>query len=183
MKYRTDFVTNSSSSSFVLNFSSEDNILTELAQSFDIVKDNFIRHQYAECFGIALADIFNSNKHTVKDILEAVENYEYDGYNSDSVFSVINSLWWECEWEAVQKAKEDDPYIGNKEAFYWARETDDGKACIRNMLKDRLSKLYDLNPDSILVGVEYEDHSERGCELEQDILPRLEETVLIVSNH
>lgn len=143
MKHRNGFVTNSSSSSFILGFKSKDTIAEEL------LNDNC-----EEYFERILRDCNAADKMTLEEMLKEVEeDFEWPA-----------SCY--LEWYSP-KAKS----MNWVERSQWARSEEFEKLVTEevqrrmNMLKEK------ANGNNVFVSVSYSDHSDG--ELEHEIVPNL----------
>lgn len=137
MKIRTDYVTNSSSSSFILGFTNEDNIKYEL---FDGFNDWELKY-FTEVF-----DDVKSARRLTKD--EVCEKF-YD----------------ELEWDAmhiVARKNGIDPWRN----WGW-RHTTEAKNLIKEEIDKMIAdRKYMLDKFSVFVEVEYDDHCNSELEHE-----------------
>lgn len=129
MKIRTDFVTNSSSSSFILGFTNEDNIKYELVDGFN----DWEMHYYNRVFN----DVNDAQRLTKEE--------------------VISKFYEELEWNAayvVAKRKGID-FWGN---WKW-RQTDEAQGLIKEEIDRMIAdRQYMFDKFSVFVEVEYSDH-------------------------
>ena len=129
MKIRTDFVTNSSSSSFILGFTNEDNIKYELVDGF-----NDWEMQY---YHIVFNDVNEAPRLTKEEVI----NRFYDELEWDASFIVAKrkgiDLWRNWNWKNTDEAQE----LIKEE--------------IGAMIADRQ---YMFDKFSVFVEVEYSDH-------------------------
>lgn len=172
MKVRTDFVTNSSSSSFILGFSNKDNMMTELEQS--------LKGYPIEYSSIVIRDVSNSTCWTKSEVIESMpQNGDWDK-NETPLKQLLHDIWYDAEW-MVQREMEKRG-MSYKDVLSWIK-TEDAKILIREKVKEFTTKFDEFGDDAVFVEVEYEDHSEPGAELEHYIMPRLDCTVDIISHH
>ena len=137
MKIRSDFVTNSSSSSFILGFTNEDNIKYELVDGFNSWE--------MEYFG----EVFNDVQEAQRLTKEEVVNKFYD------------ELEWEAEY-AVARKRGIDPWRN----WDW-RKTDEAQELIKEEIDKMISdRQYMFDKFSVFVEVEYSDHDRSELEHE-----------------
>lgn len=156
MKIRSDFVTNSSSSSFILGFTSEENIHNELFDGFP--------EWAAEYFYIVSRDV-KSEKHLSKD--EVIERARKE-------------FQWNAEWE-VQKEYERKHRASYREAWEYT-DTAEGKAEVSAKIDHYINNIIkDMEGKSVFVEVEYDD----GCdgELEYGVMPAVGVTIATFNHH
>jgi len=171
MKIRTDFVTNSSSSSFILSFSDEDRIDAEVNDMLMLYGDPIKK--------IVSRDASIGRKFTKKEILDAAEKavpvfgeygmVRFDGVNDEGVVHLLEEFWYKAKWE-VDCHKRYGGHMSWSETMDYLR-TDAGRAEIMQEYKSYFSKFEKYSDDCIFVEVEYEDHDEIGAMLEHEILP------------
>lgn len=154
MKIRTDFVTNSSSSSFILGFKNEKSIVTEIAENtpYDYV-------------GQLLKDVKEADRMTREEVIEELK----EGGR------------WDVEYELARVLERE----GYSYTQAWAYiRTDEGQAKVQKLLDEWVEeKTGDLNGRSVFVEVEYEDHTDIGCDMEHDIMPGHPNTIVRFNNH
>lgn len=156
MKIRTDYVTNSSSSSFILGFTNEDNIYDELIAGFPKWAENY--------FSTVSRDV-QSEKRLNRD---------------EVIVKAREELRWNAEWD-VQNRYQRKHRCSYIEAWDYTK-TENGKSeveseierCINNIIEDMSGK-------SVFVEVEYDDHC--NGELEHEIMPKVESTIVRFSHH
>lgn len=154
-KIRTDYVTNSSSSSFVLGFKSEETMLDELKAGFP--------NWALDSLGIVARDAEEEDKLTAEDVLDYMKD----------------KLWWEAKW----KAKSEYERYGHDASEAWEyAESEEGKKRIAEIQEEYIEALKeDLAGKNVFVIVEYDDHC--NSELEHEIMPRVKSTIRRVSHH
>jgi hypothetical protein len=146
VKIRTDFVTNSSSSSFVLSFKSKETVYEELEKN-DSLPPKFLDRVYDD-----IRNHLISKEEAIIDIKEGIKDnlffkywykYDYKTFKSDEVQAKMNE-------EAEQ------------------------------IYADRYEKLVESG-DEVFVDVEYGDDIDG--ELEHEIMPYLDNTIMRISHH
>lgn len=156
MKIRTDYVTNSSSSSFILGFTSEENIYDELISGFPKWAENYL--------GIVCKDV-QSEKHLNKDEVIAKAREEFQ---------------WDARW-IVRDRYERKHRCSYREAWDYT-ETDYGKSEVEAEIKRYVDEIIkDMDGKSVFVEVEYDDHC--NSELEHEIMPDVKSTIVRFSHH
>lgn len=156
MKIREDFVTNSSSSSFILGFTSEGNICEELMSGFPEWAGNYFYTVYND---------IQSEKRLNKDEVVAEAKEE---------------LRWDAEWNVRNK------YQRKKRCSYseaWDYlETDEGESEVSAEIERYMNDIISgMDGKSVFVEVEYDDHC--NSELEHEVMPQVKSTIVRFSHH
>lgn len=152
-KIRNGFVTNSSSSSFILGFKDKDSIAKTLA---DDNTCGYFETIYQDCLEAEKMDI------------ETMLNNCRESIYWDAFYDLEYELENRMNWDEIFEFTKTDEFKKLVE-----EETDKR---INELRKDAEGK-------SIFVKVEYEDHSLSGSELEHDIVPYLDCCLEVFSNH
>jgi hypothetical protein len=156
MKIRSDYVTNSSSSSFILGFTSEENIYDELISGFPEWAENYL--------GIVCRDV-QSEKHLNKDEVIAKAREE---------------LRWSAEYDVENKYRRKNG-CSYREAWDYLK-TDEGKSEVEAEIERYVDNIIkDMDGKSVFIEVEYDDHC--NGELEHEIMPEVKSTVVRFSHH
>lgn len=167
MKLRNDFVTNSSSSSFILSFKDEESILSTLESQFpeDIEPSWSCESGYLQQL---LDDITDEKNRYTKDEIECL------------LFSELHcQLKCECICQLMDELNLS--YIDAKNRV----DTDYAKTVLNTKCANEVKSTIDkIGNDEIIVMIEHGDggHGEDGV-LEHDILPRLLCTRASFSHH
>ena len=155
MKVRSDFVTNSSSSSFIVGFSNEENVAKELKNEL------YIGNRY-------------------NDVLNDIKEGRISKY--EALYEFRNEMYWEAKYTVEDEFRRK---IGYKKYYDWIdvfenREKLD-KAVHERLEVWYQEFAQKIEGYGYLAEVEYCDHD--NSDLEHEILPRLECTIQRFSHH
>lgn len=166
MKIRSDFVTNSSSSSFILSFKDEDSIYNTLKEQFP---EGLNAGWSAGDFGYLhqlLREIEEADRLTEEDIKEIVKNEK-----------------WSVQWsiEEILEKKKHMSYSEIREFL----DTEKGQKMISDACNEKVSKIMQkIGNDKVIVEVNHGDGGEgEDGMLEHEILPYLDCTAIRFSHH
>lgn len=162
MKVREDFVTNSSSSSFILAFESKEDGIAKIAAMTKRYGSDYVGqllHDFMEATPIPKESI---RAHTFQDV------------EDDAEFVTDNGPTFERQWM--------NEHPGSDYRAYY--ESEERKAEVERRMEEDFKEIEDdIGTSSYLVELEYEDHTEVGSALEHDILPNQDFTVRRFSHH
>ena len=156
MKIRTDYVTNSSSSSFILGFTSEENIQNELLDGFPKWAGKY--------FYTVIRDVQSERL-----------------LNKDEVIAKAREeLLWKARYEVRNEyqRKYDTSY---RDAWEYA-DTERGKEAVAAKINHYIENIIkDMDGKSVFVEVEYDDYC--NGELEHEIMSEVKSTIVRFSHH
>lgn len=169
MKYRTDFVTNSSSSSFLLGFDSKEEgekTIIEMARKYGSMYIDQL-----------LADFLAAKPLTLEEIISSHQ----DDFENDAELDLDGEYYWGRRKKSFQETWMESHPGATFEDYYASRERKEAvESQVKQVTKDLLEK---ARQKSYLVEVEYEDHDEVGSGLEHDILPDQDFTIRRFNHH
>jgi RNA-binding protein YhbY len=167
VKIRSDYVTNSSSSSFILAFSNEDSIYKTLKEQFpeDIVEGWSAGEE--GYFNQLIDEIDNAKRLTREDLIK-----------------IFNQEKYSIRRELIRELVEKRDGMDYCDAYDYLK-TEDGNSQINKVYEKRLEKfLKDIGDNKVIVEVEHGDGGEgEDGMLERKILPRLGCTIKRFSHH
>ena len=160
MKIRTDFVTNSSSSSFILGFSSEENITKELIDGFP--------SWAMDSAGIVLKDSLSHERITKEEVLNEIEEY----------------LEWNEKYVIAYNLQ--SQHGGWSKAISYLETTEEGKKLVADRIQKKMNEYRQkVDRNNVFVELEYSDNEcgDGHPGLEFDVMPNVKSVVCTFNNH
>lgn len=167
MKIRRDYVTNSSSSSFILSFADEDSIYDTLKEQFP--KD--IEPGWSAGEDGYLSDLLNRISDEKRLTQEDIEEI------------IVDNDRWSIRWNLREKY-EREKGMSYREAWEFF-DSPEGEKLIKEECGKRIAEIMkEIGDDHVIVQVEYGDGGmgEDGV-MEHEILPNLDCTIARFSHH
>lgn len=171
MKIRSDFVTNSSSSSFILAFKDKADGLTQIEA---------MSHRFGSDYVEQLMADFSAAEPIPPDEIKAhcMQDFESDACH---IMDFGEGGWWNAQKETFEsKWRAEHPGASYRD-YYQSKEYQDELLRLTDQYAADLIKR--IGDRSYLVELEYEDHTDVGSALEQDILPECNFAVKRFSHH
>lgn len=166
MKVRSDYVTNSSSSSFILSFKDENSIYQTLKEQFpEDIENGWSAGNTGYLYQL-LNEIEEADRLTLEDVEEMVEDES-----------------WAIKWRI-----RDELEIKNNMSYSESQkflETSEGKKLLEDKYNQIVNNIVEkIGDNKVIVEVEHGDGGEgEDGMLEHEILPQLDCTVVRFSHH
>lgn len=171
MKVRNDFVTNSSSSSFILAFKSKEDGATRIAAMTSKYGSDYV--------STLLADFMEATPIPVESFVDHIkDDAETQAYYR---MSIGDGGWWSNSKPTFQNLwMKNHPGATYKDYI----ESEEYKTELERRMKEITDELLaKISDKPYIVELEYEDHSDVGSTLEHEILPNWEHTVRRFNHH
>lgn len=165
MKVRADFVTNSSSSSFLLTFKDKNSIYDTLKKQFPTVENSWSAGK--DGYFTQLFKEINESHYLSK----------------DEIVSLIKDESYDIEWNLGYKLRREKNMSYSEANDYI--QSEEGQNLVKQMIDERTNNvLKTIGDNAITVEVEHGDGGEgEDGVLEHEILPYLDCTVIRFSHH
>lgn len=181
MKIRSDFVTNSSSSSFILAFKDKEDGINQITKklSYNPKALSEVLRDFNKAKPINFEKFINSEN---PEDFEGYEEYEEIIANIEEEISnnlLCNKNGWD-DSDFVKEWKKKNP----KEKSWHIYDSFEYKETMKQLMDKEIKKfLKSIKNTPYVVELEYEDHSQIGSELEHNILPNCEFVYKIFNYH
>lgn len=172
MKIRSDFVTNSSSSSFILAFKDKED---GFAQISNLLKDND-----SSAIGYLLKDFNCEDPIPCDELYDRIKD-DLENEASTEMWFGDNNGWYSRKKDTFEhrwfKAHPGAKYSDYYNSIEYKEEID------RRVKEKYVGICSKLDQNSYIVELEYEDHNTIESMLEQEILPECDFTVYTFNHH
>ena len=165
MKIRSDYVTNSSSSSFILSFKDEKSIYNTLKEQFP----EHIENGWSAGENGYLYQLLN-------------EIEEADRLTENNIKEIVDNESWGVHWDIEDKLERKGMSYSEIRDFF---KTAEGEKMVTDACKKKFESIMNkIGDDKVIVQVEHGDGGEgEDGMLEHEILPNLDCTVIRFSHH
>ena len=171
MKIRSDFVTNSSSSSFILAFKDKEDGRNQIIKKLSYNPE-------------ALSEVLRDfNEAEPINFEKLIDSDGYKGIFANIEAEISEKLLYKNGWEASYFRKEWEKNNPNKKNWD-IYDSPEYKEKMKSLMDEEIKEFLEGIQDTpYVVELEYEDHYQIGSELEHDILPDCEFVYKIFNHH
>lgn len=165
MKIRSDYVTNSSSSSFILSFKDEESVYNTLKEQFP----KYIENGWSAGENWYLCQLLN-------------EIEEADRLTENNIKEIVDDESWDVRWDIEDELERKGMSYSEVRDFL---KTTEGEKMIADACKEKFEKIMNkIGNNKVIVQVEHGDGGEgEDGVLEHEILPNLDCTAVRFSHH